>query len=128
MPTNKFELQGRVGYIDIQYKENSANKDKLTCLTKINLGVKKSESANGNDEKNWDNVFITFFNTSKSNTAEKLAEKVSKGDYIRVVGKISENRYKPEGSEEEKSEIQLIGYGFRKQKYDDMAQEWVDVE
>ncbi len=121
---NKFELQGRVGFIDIVYKDN----DKGTVYTTVNLGIKKNESGNSNDEKNWDNVFITFFNTEKRKTAEILAEKVKKGDYIRVVGKISENRYTPEGSDKEKSEVKLIGFGFKKQEYDEMQLEWVDID
>ena len=129
MSINKFELQGRVGYIDIQYAENQAQ-NKVTIYTKINLGIKKAEGASDNDAKNWDNVFITFFNTSKSNVAERLAETVKKGDYIRCVGKITENRYKittAAGEEKEKSEIQLTGSGFKKQIYDEMQQGWIDV-
>ena len=122
MATNTFELQGRVGYIDIKYKDN----DKGTVYTTLNIGVKKTEA--GGENEDWDNFFVTFFNTAKRNTAELLADKVTKGDYIRVVGKLTENKYKPEGAEQEKSEIQLIGYGFRKQKYDDMKQAWIDIE
>jgi len=124
---NEFRLQGRVGYIDIQYTENKSDKEKVTVYTNINLGIRKTENLNSDEDKNWDNFFITFFNTSRDNTAERLANTVKKGDYIRAVGKIKENRYMPEGQEKEKSEIQLIGYGFKKQVYDDMEQEWVDV-
>lgn len=122
MFTNKFEMQGRVSYIDIQFKDKN---DKLTVYTTINLGVKKSDNV-GNEEKNWDNFFITFFNTVKTQTAEKLREQIKEGDYIRVVGKLKENRYVPNGTDKEKSEIQLIGYGFKKQRYDEWEQKWVD--
>lgn len=128
--TNEFRLQGRVGYVDIKYTENKTNPDKATVYTTINLGVRKTTGLSSDEDKNWDNFFITFFNTSTNNIAERLADSVKKGDYIRVVGKLSENKYEittENGEKKEKSEIQLIGYGFKKQRYDEMEQEWVDI-
>ena len=128
--TNEFRLQGRVGYVEIKYTENKTNSDKVTVYTTINLGVRKTTGLSSEEDKNWDNFFITFFNTSTNNTAERLADSVKKGDYIRVVGKLSENKYEittENGEKKEKSEIQLIGYGFKKQRYDEMEQEWVDL-
>ena len=120
MAINKFELQGRVGYIKIDYVANEET-GKTTVYTTVGLGVKKNENGN-----NWDNFFITFFNRRK--TAEILADSVKKGDYIRVVGRLSESRYlNPKYSDEERSETRLIGFGYKKQEYDEMAQEWVDV-
>ncbi len=127
---NEFRLQGRVGYIEIKYTESKVNPDKATVYTTINLGVKKTTGLSSDEDKNWDNFFMTFFNTSTNNIAERLADSVKKGDYIRVVGKLSENKYEittENGEKKEKSEIQLIGYGFKKQRYDEMEQEWVDI-
>ena len=127
---NIFRLQGRVGYVDIKYTENKTDPNKATVYTKINLGVRKTENLNSEEEKNWDNFFITFFNTARSNTAERLADTVKKGDYIRVVGKLSENKYEittEDGEKKEKSETQLTGYGFKKLIWDDMEQEWIDA-
>ena len=67
----------------------------------------------------------------KTATAENIAEKIKKGDYIRIVGKLTENRYIPKGLEQikenEKSEINITGYGFKKMIFDDFENTWVEA-
>ena len=82
---NKFEILGRVNWIEIKYSE------KGSCFTKILLAKKLPKK----DE--YESFPITFFNTKNGETAERLAETVKEGDYIRVTGKLGINRYIPKG-------------------------------
>jgi len=115
MNTNKFELLGRVGHIDIEYKESG------TVITQISLGVK-------NIKKEYENFYITFFNTKKSETAEKLADEVKEGDYIRVIGALSMNKYTPQGAEKPKFTLKLIGWGYKKVQWNSEKSTYEDVE
>ncbi len=126
MQKNRVELMGRVGYIECKFIDN----DKGSVKTDLNIGIKK-ENATGNDDKDWDNFFVTFWNTDKRKTAEIIAEEIKKGDYVRIVGKLVENRYIPKDLEQikenERSEINVIGYGFKKMRFDDFEQTWVEA-
>ncbi len=126
MQKNRVELMGRVGYIECKFIDN----DKGSVKTDLNIGIKK-ENATGNDDKDWDNLFVTFWNTDKRKTAEIIAEEIKKGDYVRIVGKLVENRYIPKGLEQkkenERSEINVIGFGFKKMRFDDFEQTWVEA-
>lgn len=126
MQKNRVELMGRVGYIECKFIDN----DKGSVKTDLNIGIKK-ESATGNDDNDWDNFFVTFWNTDKRKTAEIIAEEIKKGDYVRIVGKLVENRYIPKGLEQkkenERSEINVIGFGFKKMRFDDFEQTWVEA-
>ncbi len=126
MQKNRVDLMGRVGYIECKFIDN----DKGSVKTDINLGIKKN-SLSDKDEKNWDNVFITFWNTEKRKTAELIAEEIKKGDYIRVVGKITENRYIPKDMEQiqenERSEINIMGLGYKKLIWDEFEQDWTEA-
>lgn len=113
--SNEFKLLGRVGKIDMSYKESG------TVLTKISLGVK-------NSKKEYENFWITFFNTKNRPTAELLGEEVKEGDYIRVDGALSINSYTPEGRENPVKSIQLIGWGFKKVQFDTEKKKFVDIE
>jgi len=118
---NKFELLGRVGKVDITYKESG------TCFTQISIGVTNGKK-NTEGKKLYDNFYITFFNTKNSNTAERLAEEVKEGDYIRVEGKLTDNVYTPQGAEKPKHSLQLIGWGFCKVVFDEATRKYVDVK
>jgi len=120
---NEFKLLGRVGKLDIEYKENG---DRATVITKISLGVKKGKDSNGNAQ--YENFYITFFNKKNHATAELLAEDVKEGDYIRVEGKLSINKYYPQGSDKAKYSMQLIGWGYKKVKWDSTLNKFVDIE
>jgi len=113
--SNEFKLIGRVGKLDMAYKETG------TVLTKISLGVKKSKDT-------WENFWITFFNKKNHPTAEILAEEVKEGDYIRVEGVLGINSYTPTGQEKPTKTIQLIGWGFKKVKWDTESKKFIDVE
>lgn len=126
MQKNRVELMGRVGYIECKFIDN----DKGSVKTDLNIGIKK-ENATGKDDNDWDNFFVTFWNTDKRKTAEIIAEEIKKGDYVRIVGKLVENRYIPKDLEQkkenERSEINVIGYGFKKMRFDDFEQTWVEA-
>jgi single-stranded DNA-binding protein len=109
MDNNKLYLLGRVGKIDIEYKENG------TILTTISLGVK-------NYKKEWENYYITFFN----DTAERLAEDVKDGDYIRIDGSLGIDKFTPKGSEKPVYKIKITGWGFKKVEYDKEQKKFID--
>lgn len=107
---NQFKLTGRVSWKD-EFKCYESG----TCVQKIQLGVKSGE--------NWHNVFITFFNTQTKSLADEMCEKVQKGEYIQVIGKIREEKFVPKGWENLKdekgnqktvSQISLIGTNFKR--------------
>ncbi len=75
MKKNRIDLMERVGYIKCKFIDN----DKGSVKTDINLGIKKN-SLSDKDEKNWDNVFITFWNTEKRKTAESPVLQTSTSD------------------------------------------------
>lgn len=123
---NKVELFGRVGYIEIKYIDN----DKGSVKTDVLLGIKK-DVLSQKEEDNYENFFVTFWNTEKRPTAEIIADRIKKGDYIRIVGKLVENRYIPKDLEQikenEKTEINVVGYGFKKMIFDDFENTWVEA-
>ena len=87
MSDNSFRLIGRVGWLETKYTENG------TCITTINLGVKKNKT-------DYENFFIKFLNSAESKVkiAEIIADKVRKGDYIRVTGSLSIDKFIPKNS------------------------------
>lgn len=115
MITNQFTLLGRVGWIDMRYSE------KGTGVTTINLGVKKTKDS-------WNNFFIKFFNTQKNDLADKVMNTIREGDYVSIVGKVSESKFKPQGSEKEVSKIELIGWKCERVVYDELRESYVAVE
>lgn len=112
---NEFKLLGRVGKLDMEYKDTG------TVITKISLGVK-------NSKKEWENFWITFFNKKNYNTAEILGDTVKEGDYIRVEGKLIINKYTPQGADKPKFSMQLLGWGFKKVIFDEATRKYVDLE
>lgn len=123
---NKVELFGRVGYIEIKYIDN----DKGSVKTDVLLGIKK-DVLSQKEEDNYENFFVTFWNTEKRPTAEIISDRIKKGDYIRIVGKLVENRYIPKDLEQikenEKTEINVVGYCFKKMIFDDFENTWVEA-
>lgn len=114
MAGNYFELCGRLDWIDYKSTDNGY------LITTITLGVKKNK-------EEWNNFFIKFFDTadSKNTIAEKLQRK-TKGDYIRVKGYITLDKFKPNGSDKEVSNISLIGTYFNGIHYDQFEKGYVD--
>lgn len=121
MGDNEFKLLGRVGWIDIQYKESGS------VLTKINLGVKTSKK-DADGKSIWENFFITFFNKKNHPTAELLGDEVHEGDYIRVEGKLTISSFTPPGKDKPVQNIQLLGWGYKKVRFDEGLKKFVDVE
>ena len=116
---NEFNLIGRVGYIAIKYDENSTK-----AKTTISLGVKKYDK--------YDNFFILFTDTGKSNTAERANEQIKVGDYIRVTGSLGsyEKEYYADlqGNRKKQLMTTLTGWGFKHVKFDTDLKGYVDVE
>lgn len=115
MNTNSFELLGRVGHIDIDYRETG------TVVTTISLGLKNSKGE-------YENFYITFLNTKKLATAEQLADEVKEGDYIRVNGSLTMNKYTPQGSDKPKFSLRLMGWGYKKVQWNSTKKAFEDVE
>lgn len=114
MLINQFTLLGRVGWIDMKYSEKGVG------VTTINLGVKKNKES-------WNNFFIKFFNTQKNELADKVMNTIREGDYVSVVGKISESKFTPQGAEKEISKIELVGWKCERVEYDELRSEYVPV-
>lgn len=119
LPQNEFNLIGRVGYIAIKYDENSTK-----AKTTISLGVKKY---NG-----YDNFFIMFTDTEKSNTAERAIQNIKVGDYIRATGNLSsyekEIYVNLQGERKKIPMTSLTGWGFKHVKFDAELKGYVDIE
>lgn len=119
MSDNSFRLIGRVGWLETKYTENG------TCITTINLGVKKNKT-------DYENFFIKFLNRaeSKVKTAEIVADKVRKGDYIRVTGSLSIDKFIPKNSTDGKEieKLSLIGRGYKPVRFDEEKRTFVDVD
>jgi single-stranded DNA-binding protein len=118
---NEFKLLGRVGKIDINYKDNG------TCYTQVSIGIPNGKK-NDDGKKLYDNFFVTFFNTKTAPTAENIAEDVKEGDYIRVNGKLTDNVYTPKDADKPKHSLQLIGWGYCKVVFDEQQKKYVDVK
>ncbi len=113
---NSFELLGRINWIDIKYTESGS------CFTKIILGKKKPKS----DE--YEGFPIIFFNTKNDNTAERLAEKCKVGDYIRIKGQLSINKYAPKNADKVQERIALTGWSFVPVAWDGEQNKYVDIQ
>lgn len=89
---------------------------------------KNADGKDSSGNAQYENFYITFFNKKNHPTAEILAETVKEGDYIRVEGKLSMNKYYPQGSDKPKYSMQLLGWGFKKVKWDSSLNKFVDIE
>ena len=63
----------------------------------------------------------------KNRTAEELPERVKKGDYIRVKGAISIDRFIPKNSAKEVENISLIGRYYNFVEFDEFEKKYIDV-
>ena len=120
---NEFKLLGRVGNVEITYSERTGKP-----VTKVSIGVPNGKK-NEEGKSLYDNFYVTFFNSEKSPTAELLAEHIKEGHYIRVAGKLSINKYKKNPSDEKFTySMQLIGFGYKRVKFDEVSRKYVDIE
>ena len=115
MENNEVKLLGRVGKIDIEYKDSGS------VITTLSLGVK-------NRKKEWDNFYITFFNTKNKDTAELLADQVKEGDYIRINGELTVDKFTPKNSDKAVYKTKIIGWGYKKVQWDEEKRTFVDEE
>ena len=107
---NTCELIGRCNYVDFKSLENGKTYTRV-CLSK------KAK------DDNYNAFWITFF----GDTSEKVAEKIQKGDYIHVAGKLDIDKYtSKEGKQVEA--IKLIGFDAQKVSYDQNKKEFVATE
>lgn len=120
---NEFSILGRLNWLNIQYYDNG------TCKTIIYLAKKLPPTqvsrlpSNHKPEDEYETFTITFFNTSRDNVAERLADECKQGDYMRIKGKLSV--YKLENS---KPVLKLIGWNFKRVEWDAETNKYVDIE
>lgn len=108
MEVNKFELTGRITYIDIKFSNTTGK-----AVTRA-LMSKKSRK-----EGEYDTYAITFF----GDTAEKFGETIKKGDTVNVSGRIGVNKYEKDGKTVEK--LELYGNEFALARYDEVLRDYV---
>lgn len=124
---NEFKILGRLNWLKIQYFDNG------TCMTNIYLAKKLPPSlvsrlpSNHKPEEEYETFPVVFFNTKNDNVAERIAEDCRQGDYIRINGKLGVNTY--QGKDGKKySKIELIGWNFKKVRWDAETNKYVDLE
>jgi single-stranded DNA-binding protein len=113
MNSNKFELIGKVNYVDVKASEKSGN-----VVTKVLLGIYLGKDKDGNAQ--YDSLEITMF----GDVAEKFGDDVQKGDSVYVEGRISINKYTNKEGKEVKS-CQFIANSYKKVSYDKDKKEFV---
>jgi len=120
---NKFELLGRINWLDIKYNESGS------CFTKIILAKKKPKSDVKKQYRtdDYESFPIVFFNTRNGNTAERLAENCKVGDYIKVNGMLTINKYSPKDSDTVHTKIELLGWGFKQVMWNSEENKYIDI-
>lgn len=108
MESNKFEITGKITYVDIKYKESGM------IYTKVLMSKK-----NMSKENEYDTYSFVFF----GETAEQFAEKIKKGDYANIVGRVGVSKFTKDGKEISKYE--LYGNEFTKVVYDENLKRYV---
>jgi len=126
---NQFKLMGRVGKYSKENVINIKYFDNGKCCAQIRLGVKSGEK--------WENHFITFWNTEKNKTAEQVAESLSEGDYVQVIGRIKLQEFIPEsmkgqldanGQQKKIQRVDLIGTSYKPVHYNQDLEEFEFAE
>lgn len=107
MEQNTFELTGKVTFIDLKYLDSGS------IIGRILFSKK------GKNEGEYDTYPVTLF----GKTAEEFAEKIQKGDYANVKGRIGVNKYEKDGKKVER--LELIAFEFNKAKYDTNTKSYV---
>ena len=106
---------GRLNWKEIKYFESG------TCRTKILLSKKRPKANNADETQNYDSFPIIFFNNKNDNIAERIAEDVSEGDYVHIVGTLTRNQPKNKTSKE----TEIVGWDFRKTKWSNDKNKYV---
>lgn len=106
MEPNKFELIGRVNFIDFKALDNG------NTLTKILLSRKVKDDV-------YESYKIVFF----GDTSEAFVKTCQKGDRVNVSGRMTVDKFTDKhGTNRE--EIKLIGNEFAKVEYDEKAKKY----
>ena len=111
MNGNTFELIGRVNYLNLKALNNG------NTLTRVLLSIKRYKS------EEYDTFPVTFF----GETSEDIADKIKKGDYIHVTGRLNLDKFKSKDGKDVES-ISLIGNSYEKITFDRDKKEFVVVE
>jgi single-stranded DNA-binding protein len=111
MESNSFELIGRVNYVNLKSLSNG------NSLTRVLLSIKRYKS------EEYDTFPITFF----AEVSQDAANRLKKGDYINVVGRLNLDKFKNKEGKDVES-ISLIGYSFIKVTFDKDQKRFVEVE
>lgn len=111
MNGNIFELIGRVNYLNLKSLSNG------NTLTRVLLSIKKYKS----DE--YDTFPVTFFGEA----SESVADKVTKGDYIHVTGRLNLDKFKDKNGKDVES-ISLIANSYEKVTFDKEQKQFVAID
>ena len=107
MNSNKFELTGRLNFIEYKALESG------TMIARLLI----SKKGKGDD---YESYAVSLFNDN-ANACEKL----EKGNYIYVSGKMQINKYTDKNGTN-REEIRLIGFEVKKVKYDETTKTFVE--
>ena len=111
MNGNIFELIGRVNYLNLKALSNG------NTVTRVLLSIKRYKS------EEYDTFPITFF----GEVSESVADKVAKGDYIHVTGRLNVDKFKnKEGKDVEA--LSLIANSYEKVTFDKEAKKFVAID
>lgn len=110
METNKFELIGRVNFIDFQVKTTGTSYARILVSRKVK-------------EDKYESFPITLFDEK----AQELADNVQKGDYIYATGRLSVNTFTSKDGKKVES-LQLIGSDFSKVTFDKDKKSFVKAQ
>lgn len=111
---NEFTLTGRVNFLEIKYTESGK------VYTRVLLSEKQRDDS-------YVSYPITLFNTKSSPTAEEFADKIEKGDYAEIKGKLTIDKFTTkDGVDVER--VGLIGFGFSKLIWDSEQRKLVKAD
>lgn len=112
MESNKFELTGRINFIDVKCTE------KGMCITKL-LMSKKGKS---DELKDYQSFNVTFF----GELAEQIGNTITKGDMVNLTGRIAEDKYEKDGKTI--SRLSLIGNTCVLAEYNKDKKQYVEAK
>ena len=107
MNSNKFELTGRLNFIEFKALESG------TMIARLLI----SKKGKGDE---YESYAISLFNDNAS-----ACEKFEKGNYVYVTGKMQINKYTDKNGAN-REEIRLIGFEVKKVKYDEATKTFVE--
>ena len=109
MNSNKFELTGRLNFIEFKASESG------TVIARLLLSKKVKDEV-------YESYAVTLFNDNANK-----CEQYEKGDYLYVTGKMQINKFTDKNGNN-REEIRLIGYESAKVEYDIVSKTFVEVK